>query len=100
MLASSLGRLRLVANLEGISFFVLLGIAMPLKYVMGLPEAVRVVGMLHGVLFVAFVFMLMSTSQEREWPWKRTLLAFVASLVPFGTFVLDRELKAEERASA
>jgi integral membrane protein len=100
MLGTSLGRLRLIGNLEGLSFLVLLGIAMPLKHIWHNPEPVRFVGMLHGVLFIAFVFALMSTSQERAWPWKRTAFAFASSLVPFGTFVLDRKLKEEERSIA
>lgn len=100
MVSSSLGRLRLVGNLEGVSFLVLLGIAMPLKYLWDMPLAVRIVGMLHGLLFIAFVFLLMSTSQERDWPWTRTAFAFASSLVPFGTFVLDRKLREEEAASA
>lgn len=99
MLGSPLARLRLVGNLEGISFLVLLGVAMPLKYLADMPLAVRIVGSLHGALFIAFVYVLMSTSQERGWPWSRTAFAFAASLVPFGTFVLDKKLKEEERAA-
>lgn len=87
--------LRLVAFLEGMSFLVLLFIAMPLKYAAGMPMAVRVVGMAHGVLFVAFVAALGWVAVERTWPIKRTALAFLAAWVPFGTFVLDRSLKRD-----
>lgn len=100
MLGSPLSRLRLVGNLEGISFLVLLGIAMPLKHFAGMPLAVRIVGMLHGLLFLTFLYVLMGTSQERAWPWRRTAFAFASSLVPFGTFALDKMLKEEERAGA
>jgi integral membrane protein len=86
---------RWVAFSEGLSFVVLLFIAMPLKYWAGLPLAVRVVGSLHGLLFVAFLWTLFRVAVERSWPMKRWLTAFVSSLVPFGTFVFDRSLKRE-----
>lgn len=91
----ALQQLRLVAFLEGLSFLVLLLIAMPLKHVYGLPQAVRVVGGLHGLLFVLFVGVLFRVASERSWPLKRSFLAFVASLLPGGTFVLDRSLERE-----
>ena len=89
LLKTSLGRLRIIAFAEGISFLVLLGIAMPLKYIAGIPEAVRVVGMAHGVLFVLYVVLLIQVAIERDWSWKKSILAFLASLVPFGTFYAD-----------
>ncbi len=90
-----LRQLRVVAFLEGLSFVVLLFIAMPLKYWAGLPLAVRVVGGVHGLLFVAFLWTLFRVAVERGWPMKRWLLALVSSLIPFGTFVFDRSLKRE-----
>ncbi|MCF0039559.1 DUF3817 domain-containing protein [Dyadobacter fanqingshengii] len=89
LIKSALGRLRIVAFLEGISYLVLLGIAMPLKYIAGLPQAVRVVGMAHGVLFVLFVVLLIQVATERSWTFKKSLLSFISSLVPFGTFYAD-----------
>ncbi|SKB53698.1 DUF3817 domain-containing protein [Dyadobacter psychrophilus] len=89
LIKSALGRLRIVAFLEGISYLVLLGIAMPLKYIAGLPQAVRVVGMAHGVLFVLFVILLIQVATERSWSFKKSLLSFISSLVPFGTFYAD-----------
>ena len=89
LIKSSLGRLRIIAILEGISFLVLLGIAMPLKYLAGIPEVVRVVGMAHGVLFILYVVLLIQVAVERSWSFKKSVLAFVASLVPFGTFYAD-----------
>src|SRR5690606_26970859 len=86
----ALKHFRLVAFLEGLSFLALLFIAMPLKYMADLPMAVRVTGSLHGLLFVAFVFLLFRAAAERDWSIKRSAGAFVSSLVPFGTFVLDR----------
>lgn len=90
-----LRQLRLVAFLEGLSFVVLLFVAMPLKYLAGLPLAVRIVGMVHGLLFIAFVISLFRAASEHDWPARRSALAFVSSLLPFGTFVFDRSLKAE-----
>jgi integral membrane protein len=89
---TSLGRLRIIAFIEGISFLVLLGIAMPLKYLADLPQAVRVVGMAHGVLFVLFVMLLVQVTIERSWSIKKAVLAFLSSLVPFGTFYADAKL--------
>ena len=97
---SSLRQLRVVAFLEGISFLILLFVAMPLKYAAGLPGAVRVVGMANGVLFILFCVALFRAATDREWPFGRWAGAFVASLVPFGTFVLDRSLRREEQGWA
>lgn len=89
LLKSSLGRLRIVAFLEGVSLLLLLGIAMPLKYMAGLPEAVRIVGMAHGVLFVLYVLLVIQVAIERSWSWKKVILSILASIVPFGTFYAD-----------
>ena len=89
--------LRKLAIVEGISFLVLLGIAMPLKYAAGMPEAVKIVGWIHGVLFVAFCFTLFQTLMSTSWSFGRAALVFVASLLPFGPFVLDRRMREWER---
>lgn len=91
--STALGRLRLVGFLEGLSFLVLLGIAMPLKYFAEQPEAVRVVGMAHGILFLAYVLAIVHAHVEYdEWPLKRSLVLFLASLLPFGPFIADHKL--------
>jgi integral membrane protein len=92
---TALRQLRLIALLEGSSFLVLLFIAMPLKYLAGLPLAVRIVGSVHGLLFLMFMGALYRASRERDWPLRRSLLAFVSSIVPFGTFIFDRSLRRE-----
>lgn len=89
LIKTPIGRLRIIAFLEGVSFLVLLGIAMPLKYMAGLPEAVRMVGMAHGVLFILYVLLLIQVAVEKAWSLKISTLAFLASLVPFGTFYAD-----------
>jgi integral membrane protein len=93
-------RLRIVGMAEGASFLALLFIAMPLKYAMGLPLAVRIVGMLHGVLFLAYCVVLADAARAKKWPAKRTLGLFVAALLPFGPFVVDKGLKREPTSPA
>ncbi|MFP2899418.1 DUF3817 domain-containing protein [Corallococcus sp. 4LFB] len=98
MLKTALGRFRAVAFWEGLSFLVLLLIAMPLKYVLHMPLGVRVVGMAHGLLFMAYLYTLTMAAIEYRWGVKRIAVAFVASLVPGGTFWLDAQLRGEALA--
>lgn len=90
-------QLRLVGLVEGISFLVLLGIAMPLKYLAGYPMAVRMVGMAHGVLFIIYVLALVHAQMTVRWPARRVLGLFVAAVLPGGTFVADGRLRVEQR---
>ena len=99
MLRTPLGRFRAAALTEGVSYLVLLGVAMPLKYFAGFPEAVLAVGWAHGVLFVLYLVALAEVSFKRRWRLVRILVAFVASLVPFGAFVLDARLRREAGAA-
>ena len=93
MLDSNLKKFRLIALLEGISFIVLLFIAMPIKYMLGEPIVVKFVGMAHGGLFLLFLYLLFVTAKEYKWKIPFISMAFIASLLPFGTFYLDRKLK-------
>lgn len=86
--------LRHVGLIEAISFLVLLGIAMPLKYALGMPLPVRIVGSVHGGLFVLFCFALWRVLMNTSWPLSRAALVFVASLVPFAPFIIDRRMRA------
>ena len=92
---TALRQLRIVALLEGSSFVILLFLAMPLKYLAGLPLAVRVVGSIHGALFLVFLVALYRAARGRAWPRRRSLAAFVSSILPFGTFVFDLSLRRE-----
>jgi integral membrane protein len=94
-----LRQFRLVALLEGWSFLALLFIAMPLKYLAGLPLAVRIVGSVHGLLFLLFLAALYRAGRQRHWPLRRWLIAFVSSIVPFGTLIFDRSLRREIAAA-
>lgn len=87
-----IGILRFTGFLEGLSFLLLLFIAMPLKYMYDLPEMVRIVGMAHGVLFIAYVLLVIYAGVSYDWKKRVILMALVASVVPFGPFVADRKL--------
>lgn len=78
---------------EGVSFLVLLFIAMPLKYFMDMPMPVKIAGMAHGVLFVAFCLLLLMTTIRYKWPIQLATIGFLLSFLPFGTFYLERILK-------
>jgi integral membrane protein len=82
----------LTGKIEGYSYLVLLFIAMPLKYAFNLPEAVKITGMLHGVLFVLFMFTILVLLSNKLLSFKNAVLAFLLSLIPFGTFFLKRLL--------
>jgi len=98
MLETAIGRLRLIGMAEGISFLVLLGVAMPLKYVWGMALAVKVAGWLHGILFMVLLGLMAGAGREMGWSAPRYLMVFVASLIPFGPFVIDGRLKKEDEA--
>ena len=85
--------LRILGNVEGVSYLLLLGVAMPLKYAFGLPLAVKIVGMAHGVLFLAYCALLVPCLRKFKWNMGFGLYLFLATLIPFGTFVTDRKLK-------
>jgi integral membrane protein len=85
--------LRLVSLAEGISYLVLLGIAMPLKYLAGRPQAVQVVGAIHGALFVVFGLALLRAWVATRWSIHRPALVFIASFIPFAPFWMERRLR-------
>ena len=88
--------LRFTGIAEGISFLVLLLIAMPLKYYFGLPIAVKVVGWMHGVLFIAYIIIVLLSIKIMRWNWFSVGVALAASLIPIGTFLLDASWKRRE----
>lgn len=95
---TSLNRFRTVGIYEGISYLLLLGIAMPLKYWAGIPEFVKYVGWAHGALFVLYMVALLQVTLVYRWSFLKVSWAVVASLIPFGTFVLDAQLRKEQEA--
>lgn len=97
MLRTAIGRLRIVGMVEGLSFLLLLFVAMPLKYIWGRPEAVSVVGMAHGVLFLLYGLALLFAWDAAKWNIRSCAKAFAASLVPFGPFLIDGWLRREDQ---
>src|SRR5688572_15441168 len=89
--------LRMVGLTEAVSYMLLVGVAMPLKYIWGQPQAVRVVGMIHGILFILYCAALVRATISAKWPLSRAMLLFVASLLPFGPFLVDGRMRQWEK---
>ena len=99
-MSSPLGRLRWIGLLEGASFVLLLFVAMPLKYFAGMPLAVRIVGSLHGALFIAYLVAIALAVRAKAWPKERAPTLVIASLLPGGPFFVDGQIReAEKRAT-
>jgi len=89
--------LRVISYLEGISYILLLFIAVPIKYYANDPSLVKLLGMPHGLLFVAYVILSLVSSKEYRWNSKKTLVVLISSVIPFGTFYVDyKYLKTDE----
>lgn len=86
-------RLRLASLLDGVSYLVLVGVAMPLKYLAGMPLAVRLVGSVHGLLFLVLCALLLEALWRRRLGLGRCTVVFLCALVPFAPFPLDRKLR-------
>jgi integral membrane protein len=88
--------LRAVSLTEGVSYLLLLLVAMPLKYIWGFPLAVTWVGWAHGILFIALGVLTLLAMRRAALPFKLACLVGIASLLPAGPFFLDRHLKRHE----
>ncbi len=95
---TSLRLLRTVSLCEGVSFLLLLFVAMPLKYFAGIPEAVKYTGWAHGFLFIALLMLLLQMLVAGRLPFVTVLLTGIAALLPGGPFLMDRRLKRHESA--
>ncbi len=89
--STKLGQLRILAIAEGISYL-LFALTMPLKYMLDNPTPNKIVGMAHGILFIAYCIWVILVAFEKKWSITITLLAGFASLVPFGTFIADSKI--------
>lgn len=87
---SLLNIFRLVALLEGISYILLLFIAVPIKYFGNNPQYVKMLGMPHGLLFVAYIILAIVLGSKLKWKSKSLLFVLAASIIPFGTFYIDK----------
>lgn len=89
--------LRIVALWEAVSFLVLLGVAMPLKYMWHMPVAVKIAGSIHGILFITFCIALARAKLFANWSIRCAAAVFVAALIPFGPLLIDRRMKEWEQ---
>ena len=87
----SIKTFRLISTLEAISFLVLLGIAMPLKYIWHMPQMVQMVGMAHGVLFVLYVGGAIYMFKKLNWTLTELFIVIMCSVLPFGPFYVERK---------
>ena len=94
--SSNIDRLRLSSLLDGVSYLVLLGIAMPLKYMADMPMAVRLVGSLHGLFFIALCLFLLIALLRKQLSFGWCVIVFVCALIPFAPFFLDHKLREKK----
>jgi len=88
---STLSIFRIIAFLEGVSYIFLLGIATPVKYLLEEPKYVKLLGMPHGLLFIAYIAFAILLRKQFKWNNKEFVVVLLASIVPFGTFYIDKK---------
>ena len=96
MIKNSVKKLGFINTTEGYSYLVLLFVAMPLKYIFEIAIAVKIAGMIHGVLFVTLCILLLQVWMDTKWDFKENIIIFVAALIPFGTFFTKKRIEAYE----
>ncbi|MEO0332007.1 MAG: DUF3817 domain-containing protein [Bacteroidota bacterium] len=90
---SNIGRLRLLAILEGLTLLILVFVAVPLRHIFDYSAVSQVVGPVHGVLFLLFVFNTLSVGVEKGWKFSQTTWkVLLACFIPFGTFYIDHKI--------
>ncbi len=87
----SIKTFKIISILEALSFLALLGIAMPLKYIWGQPQYVQVVGMIHGLLFIAYIYGAFAMYNKLKWSKTILLIVMLCSILPFGPFYADKK---------
>lgn len=93
LLFSPIGRLRIIAILEGVSLLILVFVAMPLKYLFHYEDGSKIMGPIHGALFLLFVFNTLSVGVEQGWRFRTTTWkVLLACIIPFGTFYIDKHI--------
>lgn len=100
MFKDTLNRFRIISYIEGLSFLVLLFIAMPIKYIGENPYPVKIAGMTHGILFILFMIFLFDTMRKYSFENGYTFKLFVLSLIPFGSFFIEKSVKEFATQSA
>ena len=82
---------RITAFLEGISYLLLLFVAVPIKYLNGDPQYVKLLGMPHGLLFVTYIVLVIWLKPDFKWSKKDFIIVLLASVIPFGTFYVEKK---------
>lgn len=91
LLKTPIGRFRVIALVEGLSYLAILFVTMPLKYFLEMPGPNKVIGMAHGVLFILYILMALQLHFLLKWKKRLTFIVLLASIIPFGTFYLERK---------
>ena len=89
---SELKKFKFINKIEGISYILLLFVAMPLKYSFGYPIATKIMGSIHGVLVFAFIYQIIEAKKDAGFTLKETAIYSILSLIPFGSFYTDKLL--------
>jgi integral membrane protein len=93
LLQTKIGRLRIIALLEGLSLLILILVSVPLKYMFHIDAGSKIMGPIHGALFLLFVFTTLSVGVEQEWKFRTTTWkVLLACVIPFGTFYIDKHI--------
>jgi len=92
LLQTKIGRLRILSLIEGCSLLLLVFIGVPFKYFLHIPMLVKILGPVHGVLFLLLIFMTISASTEFGWKFKRSGSIILASVIPFGCFYVENSI--------
>jgi len=82
---------QLIGRLEGASLLALLLLAMPLKYYAHWPAGVKIIGPLHGILFLIYCAAILVVATNEEWSLKKQIAAFLAAVLPCGTFIFEKK---------
>ncbi len=82
---------RVISLLEALSFVILLLVAMPIKYILGNPELVRIVGMAHGILFVLYIIGALLFKKKLKWSNQILVVVILCSIIPLGPLYVDRK---------
>jgi len=89
---NNIKKFSLINTIEGYSYILLIFVAMPMKYLLGIMIATKIVGSIHGVLFIAFIYFLALAWEDTKWPLKESVIFFIAALIPFGTFFTKKRI--------
>ena len=93
MINNKTNHFKIINLLEGISFLALLFVAMPIKYQLGEPMAVTIVGWTHGILFIAYIVSANAVAQQYKWPEKETFKIMIAGMIPFAFLFVNKKLR-------